>query len=518
MRFSRSVRSSRHSLPSPDGLLIATLFPSVINIREVKTLDVVKIIRLPADLAGPVYTFQWSPSSRLILVAVGEQIQVVSADDSTFEATIRNAVPPTAKPSSIGFAASDMEVWVCSSLGLKLTLFDLTTSKGVEITNPKFFTPATTSNGFSLRPDTNHLAILTRTAGKDMISIHDPATKEVQRAWGPDTVDAQGLKWSPDGRWLVVWESDSQGHKVIFYTADGNTFKTWTGPANPPPEHKDYLLGAGVKLLQFSADAHHLAIGDHSRGVCILDMASVNETMRLFHPHTIVPSETIQIWQEQLSIVQTGHSIHTFIKASQAISPPGRTTKDSSDPKTGISSMMFDASTGLIATTLDDAPSTVWIWDIQASELRAVLLFHPEVKSASWHPTSRETLLIRCDGDLYNGTVFVWDPLSEGPRTLDFTAHLPERKVAGRPQAEWLGLNNSETPSLFFSDGDNYLLAAVAESDQVVPYWQDRSAIDIHREESPLELVPAAGVEDPYLDVEDDEDVSELEDTFIHKH
>ena len=260
-----------------------------------KTLDLVKIIRLPADLSGPVYAFQWSPSSRLILVAVGEEIQVVSADDGTFEATIRNAVPPAAKPSSIGFTASDMEVWVCSSFGLKLTLFDLSTSKGVEVTNPKFFAPATTSNGFSLRPNSNHLAILTRTAGKDMISIHDPATKEIQRAWCPETVDAQGLRWSPDGRWLVVWESDSQGHKVIFYTADGNTFKTWTGPANPPPECKDYPLGAGVRVLQFSADGDHLAIGDHSRGVCILDMASVNETMRLFHPQTIAPSETIQV-------------------------------------------------------------------------------------------------------------------------------------------------------------------------------------------------------------------------------
>lgn len=286
--------ASRHSVPSPDGLHIATLFPSVINIREVKTLDVVKIIRLPADLSGPVYGFQWSPSSRLILVAVGEQIRVLSADDGTFEATIRNAVPPPARPASIRFA-SDMEIWVCCSFGLKLTIFDLTTSRGVEISNPKFVTPATASNGFSIRHKTSHLAIMTRTAGKDMISIHDPITKEVQRSWFPDTLDAQGLRWSPDGRWLIVWESEGQGHKVIFYMADGSTFKTWTGPANPPTEYKHYPLGAGVKLLQFSADARHLAIGDHSRGVCILDMASINETMRLCYPHSIAPMDTIQV-------------------------------------------------------------------------------------------------------------------------------------------------------------------------------------------------------------------------------
>ena len=271
------------------------MFPSVINVREVKTLDVVKIIRLPTDLSGPVYGFQWSPSSRLILIAVGDQIRVLSADDGSFEATIRNAVPPAAKPSAIVFGASDLQVWVFSSFGLKVTIFDLTTSKGVEINNPKLFTPATASNGFALRPNTNHLAIMTRVAGKDMISIHDPVTTETLRSWYPDTVDAQGLRWSPDGRWLIVWESEGQGHKVVFYMADGSTFKTWTGPANPPSEYKHFPLGAGVKLLQFSGDSRHLAIGDSSRGVCILDMTSVNETIRLFHPHTITPNETIQV-------------------------------------------------------------------------------------------------------------------------------------------------------------------------------------------------------------------------------
>lgn len=173
--------------------------------------------------------------------------------------------------------------------------------------------------------------------------------------------------------------------------------------------------------------------------------------------------------------------------------------------------MVFDASSGLTATRLDDAPSTVWIWDIQASELRAVLLFHSEVQSASWHPNCRETLLIRCDGDLYNGIVFVWDPLSEGPRTIDFTSHLPGQKVVGRTQAVWLHLADCETPSVFFSDGQNYVLASAVESDQEAStYWQDGRSAEAHREESPLELVPAADA--------DDEDVSELEDTFIHKH
>lgn len=224
-----------------------------------------------------------------------------------------------------------------------------------------------------------------------------------------------------------------------------------------------------------------------------------------------------KIWQEQVSIVQTGPSIHTFIKASHAISPPGRVSKDSREPKTGTCSMVFDASSGLIATRLEDAPSTVWIWDIQASELRAVLLFHSDVQAVSWHPNARETLLIRCDGDIYNGIVFVWDPLSEGPKTIDFTAQLPDHKVVGKSQASWLCLDNSEAPSVFFSDEQSYVLASTTESDQGLPCWQDHDGLEAQREESPLELVPASDAKDSYLE-EDDEDASELEDTFVHKH
>lgn len=218
--------------------------------------------------------------------------------------------------------------------------------------------------------------------------------------------------------------------------------------------------------------------------------------------------------------MQTGPSIHAFLKANQAISPPARVSKDNTEPKLGTSSVLFDASSGLVATRLDDAPSTVWIWDNQASELRAVLLFHSNVQSASWHPTTRETLLIRCEGDLYNGIVFVWDPLSEGPKTIDFTSHLPDQRVIGRSRALWLPVKDTETPWLFFSDGQNHVLASVGESDRDVPCWQNHGGLGerhMQREESPLELVPA-GSSDPCLNDDEDEDASELEDTFIGKH
>lgn len=255
----------------------------------------VNVIKLPQDFAGPVLSFQWSPSSRLLLIADAERVRVVSALDDSFHATIRNHVVPGSKLAFVGFGASDTEICVVSSFGLKFSIFDLASSTATEIGGPKFFAPSSACRCFSFRPVTRHLALLTRTAGKDMVSIHGFPARELQRSWSPDTVDAQGLVWSPDGRWLVVWDSAAHGHKVVFYTSDGNVFKTWSGPANPPPEDRDYALGAGVKSIQFSGDARYLAIGDSSRSVCVLSMASVTETMRLRHPKTLVPKETLQV-------------------------------------------------------------------------------------------------------------------------------------------------------------------------------------------------------------------------------
>lgn len=282
---------------------MATLSASSLHIRAVESLHTIRDIELPRDFSGPVTSLQWSPSSRLLLVASAHQIHVFSVVEDDFHATIRNPLPPAAKPVLVGFGASDYQICLCASLGLRFAIFDLRSSKAVEIANPKFHaTPSACCRGFCFRPRTGHLSILTRMSGKDMISIHDPASIQAQRSWFPDTVDAQGLIWDPDGQWLLTWEAPAHGHKVLFYSPDGNLLKTWSGPKPLVAADSDLRLGPGVKLLEFSADARRLAIGDSSRRICILDMASVTESLRLQHPNSIAPSDTLQVRDVEMQI------------------------------------------------------------------------------------------------------------------------------------------------------------------------------------------------------------------------
>ncbi|KAL0930839.1 WD40 domain-containing protein [Colletotrichum truncatum] len=514
MHFSRIFKSSPHCVSSPDGTLIATLTTDSISIRSIETLETIHSVKLPSKV-GLANAFLWSPSSRRVLASFADQIHVYSAHEPGYHAVIRNPASPNFKPTFVQFGSSDNEVLMCSSFGLKFSVFDLTTSKTVEIGNPKFHQAAAASRGFALRPGSGHLALLTRVTGKDIVSIHHPTTREVQRSWHPETVDAQGLAWTPDGRWLIIWESAAQGHKILFYTSDGHLFKTWAGPASFETEDKHFDLGAGVKLCQLSPDGARMAVCDHTRNVCVLESKSANTVMRLEHPSAIIPKDTVQIWQEQIGNASSA-SAHSFIKATQSVSAPVRASGGSVEAKAGRTLAVFDASSSLLATTLEDWPSTVWVWDVESFELRAVLVFHSNISALSWHPTQRELLKITCEGDSYMGLVFVWDPLSHGPKTINFAEHLPDTRVFGKPQVSWVDWTG-DSAVLLVGDTKHHLMVSLTENDDSGAPWQDaqRNDLTMTTGKDETQLDPAA------LDEFDEDisglDMSEVDDTFSFK-
>ncbi|KAI8198890.1 WD repeat-containing protein WRAP73 [Colletotrichum sp. SAR 10_76] len=467
MHFSRIFKSSPHCVASPDGTLIATLTTGSISFRSIETLETTHSVRLPSKL-GPANAFLWSPSSRRVLVSFAESIHVYSALESGYRAVVRNPASPNFKPTFVQFGASDSEILMCSSFGLKFSVFDLTTSRAVEIGSPKFHQPTSAPRGFALRPGSGHLALLTRVAGKDIVSIHHPTTRGVQRSWHPETVDAQGLTWTPDGRRLIMWESAAQGHKVLFYTADGHLLNTWSGPSAFEPEEKHFDLGAGVK-----------------------------------------------IWQEQIGNAQLG-SAHTFVKATQSVSAPGRVSGGSVETKPNRTLAVFDASSTLLATALEDWPSTVWVWDILSSELRAVLVFHGNISALTWHPTQRELLSITCEGDGYDGLVFTWDPLSDGPKTIDFAAQLPDAKLFGKSQVSWLNWAG-DSAVLLMGDTKHRLMVSMSESDTYGAPWQDAQRSDLTmttgKDETQLDPTAFAEFDEDLSNL----DMSELDDTFSFK-
>ncbi|KAH6896963.1 WD40-repeat-containing domain protein [Thelonectria olida] len=505
-------KSSLHCSASPNGSFIATLSSSSIVIRSVRSLQTVHSVKLPGDFSGPISTLAWALSSKRLLVANADQIHVFSATDSSFHATIRNPVGGSGKSLLVKFGARDAEILIYAAFGLKLVIFDLSTSKAVEINNPKLYLPASISRGLSFQPHTQHLALLTRASGRDVVSIHHPVTRQIQRSWYPDTADAQGLTWTPDGNWLLLWESPAHGHKLLLYTPDGQFFRS-IGAANLAGGD-DADLEPGIKLCSLSPDSALCAVGDYSRGVQILNTRTWRTDLSLLHPTTLIPKDTLQVWQEQLGAPVEGHATRTFIRATQMVSPPSRL----GDGKSGCSSFAFDASSTLIATKLDDSPSTLWIWDVSAGELRAVLMFHSTV-NFDWHPAIRELLLVTCQDENHRGVSFVWDPLTNGPEPVLLEAHLPDGKLVGKTQSVWIN-GETESPVLLISDAQRYLMMSCADAaDQCPTPWHEPGGND-----RVLGSAREASSYDQGIEDADDlsallvDDTSTLDDTFSFKN
>ncbi|RDL39390.1 WD40-containing protein [Venustampulla echinocandica] len=495
MRFSRALKSSPQCLPSPDGAYIATILPSKLSIRKTATLEIIRAISLPPELSASISWFLWSPSSARLLVASTDNIRVYSPSNSQFSANIKNPTSDTTKITFVAFGATDDEICVFSEFGIQLSVINLNTSKSVDILAPKLYHPAVAGKGFAYRPKTQNLALLTRSGGKDIISIHARDVSGVMRSWHPETVDAQGIAWSPDGKWLVVWESAAQGHRLFVYTADGHLFKVWNGPIPVLDEDGDIELGAGIKLFDWNRTGTHMAVGDYSRRVTILSVPSFVESMKILHPTAITPTETLQVWQEQVLLSQHGGFGRKFVRATQVLYPPTSSTPPNSnvDEKAGTNIMSFDNSGTLLATRTENMPTTIWIWDIGTKILRAVMIMHAPIARVTWHPSIGGVLMIRCENEDSRGLVHLWDPSWENPEIIDFAAQMGGNKVLGKTIARWLN-TQSASPAMLFSDLHDYLLASISGSDDDDLPWQDGPTreFDIYgqRQESPLNLVP----------------------------
>ncbi len=147
---------------------------------------------------------------------------------------------------------------------MKFTIWSLTTSRGVEIRDPKY-----TVHCYSFRPRTGHMALLTRPAAQDILMLLSPSKHELIASVELPTMDAQEVLWSSDGCWLAIRDAASGGHKVLIYTADAHLFKTYSGAVD------DGSIGLGLKRMAWNPSNGSLVLGDYNDNVTILSKNTV---------------------------------------------------------------------------------------------------------------------------------------------------------------------------------------------------------------------------------------------------
>jgi WD40 repeat protein len=185
--------------------------------------------------------------------------------DEKWSAAINNGSGGMGKLVNVEFGSTADEVLCFSDFGSRITAWNLKSGRSVEVRDPKF----PSARGFGFRSFTGLFALLSRPGPQDVLTLHAPGTFFVLKTVTLPSIDAQGIKWSPDGRWIVCWDTASVGYQVYIFTADGNLYRTYQGDGT------DDGLELGVRSVEWSPKGDYLAIGGHDRRIVLLSTRTV---------------------------------------------------------------------------------------------------------------------------------------------------------------------------------------------------------------------------------------------------
>lgn len=269
----------RHSTPSPDGQLVATIHNSCVLIRSCVDNGLVQSFEGDRCFTGVCRFARWYGQERKnpfkplesrandqrfgilwrFLLADEDFVHTYDANGVQQHVRISNLAGQSGSFVDIQFGSTEDQILLFSDFGLKVILLTLSTRRGVELKAPK-----QTIACYGHRPRTGHLALLTRPSLHDVLLYLKPDGSGPVVPVEPATVDAQGILWSPDGQWLVLWDIASAGYKVLIFTADGHLYKTYCGGQDAD------TFSLGVKTLRWSPSGEILAIGDFDNRVILL--------------------------------------------------------------------------------------------------------------------------------------------------------------------------------------------------------------------------------------------------------
>ncbi|KAI9842702.1 MAG: hypothetical protein M1837_006987 [Sclerophora amabilis] len=447
MRFSPGFESSTCCKPSPDGGLVATLLNTKLILRSTISFEIVRTITISPEFASQVSFLRWSPPEKTSEGGTGP-VRVLLADDDTvcawdvrdpsWSVTINGAGGGIGRILNVEFGPNTDEILVFTDYGIKVTIWSLRTSRSIDIRDPKF-----TTKGYGFRPRTRQFALISRPAAHDLLTLHAATEYNVLISLTLPTVDAQGLRWSPCGRWIAIWDSVASGPKIHIYTADGHLYRSHSGSQD------EEVRGLGIKSVEWSPLGDFLAIGDYEDRMSLLSGSTFTPTSFLDHPTTIDIPKT-PVWQENVSSLGE----RSFAGASQPTCPPTVTTVPTDPiPKMGISTIAFDKPNGtLLATRCDNMPTTVWIWSLKLLTPCALVIHHSAVKSVEWHPTTPGLLLTQCVNQ--EGVIYLWREGWDAPQVVK----TPLEKLVGKSRAVWIvdskqpDSSSEPDPSSFSSD------------------------------------------------------------------
>lgn len=238
-----------------------------IDLERLKSNGLKTIKFTPTQVNDPDGPF--SEKERRLLTHQGVSVTVWKFHPLEQLAEIQNIEPDSLY---VDFGGNENEILVFHNWNTKLTIYSLSSERSTVINSPKL----ANSLGYGYRPRTSQLAILLKPETTDILTVHESQSYGLVNRTILPTIDAQGLKWSPDGKWIAVWDIASAGTKVLIFTADGQLFRTYTNASGTEDEND-----TGVRQLEWSP------VNGHNGTSEILAVSKVNGNIELLRTRTV---------------------------------------------------------------------------------------------------------------------------------------------------------------------------------------------------------------------------------------
>jgi WD40 repeat protein len=165
-------------------------------------------------------------------------------------------------------------------------------------------------------------------------------------------VDLENLSWSPDGRFIAVWES-SMEYKIVIYYPDGRLVSSYSA----------YDFGLGIKSVTWSPSSQFLVVGSYDQKVRFLNYYTWKPLIEFLHPVNLTAAD-VKIYKEvstldfkELAAVSTwthlnssSEKIRYFMSTGPIRIPSIKPDKDKPHPKVGVSLVKFNSDGRYLAT------------------------------------------------------------------------------------------------------------------------------------------------------------------------
>ena len=277
---------------------------------------------------------------------------------------------------------------------LHLTLWSLVSKSVSLIKYPKL-----TQTGLDFTPDGHYMALAERRDCKDLLSVFECSSWQLVQHFPVATQDLAGLRWSPDGRVLALWDSVLD-YKVLMYTMDGHCLATYSA----------YDHALGVKTVTWSPSGQFLAIGSFDEKLRILNHLTWRAVAEHRHLSAVdTAGVTVYRETEDQAPPLAPHTVncqsHYETLPLPVTVPTSRPDAEKPNPRLGVGLATFSSNSRYLATRNDNMPCAVWIWDMMELALAAVLLQTSAVREVSWDP--HQARLAIATG---NSRLYLWSP------------------------------------------------------------------------------------------------------------